>query len=138
MKRLLVGLVIWAFSSTALAAEPIVHNGQEGVFFTTEQAKKLLEKVEVELPALQAENALLKKEVAISKALQSVLDERLKAESEISNKWQENYKASLKELSKYRSRNDIKFYIYAGIFITGTITGGLIMYGSSLLVRNIR
>jgi len=138
MKKLLVGFLILVFSVSAYAAEPIIHDGKEGVFFTTQEAQKILQQVEVEIPRLKKENELLQAENRVQKELQNILNEKAKAEEEISNKWQESYKLSLEELSKYKSRDDIRFYIYAGLFIAGTITGGGIMYGSSMLVKNIK
>lgn len=42
LKKLLAGLMISVYSSAAFAAEPLVHNGSEGVWLTRDEAAKVL------------------------------------------------------------------------------------------------
>ena len=138
MKKLLVGFLILVISSPVTAAIPITYDGKRGVFIEGGKANNLLSKIEIYIPRLEKENELLKKEIRAYEELEKVLKDKVKTEQEITIKCQENYESAIKKLSRYQAKDDLRFYIYAGLFVAGTIVGGAVIYGSSLLIKNIR
>jgi hypothetical protein len=136
MKSLVIFLSL-VFSTSLYAAEPVtLPDGRTGIFIESDKAKKLLEAVEVELPALRKENELLKREIELYKNLENIAEMKMKNEEQIANKWKQNYELTLKRTSELEAKDDFRFYIDVGIFVFGTLTGGGAMYLSSLLVAN--
>jgi len=137
MMRSLIVLLSLVFSFNVFAAESIVYNGKRGVFIEEEEAKKLLQKVEVEFPSLQKQNELLAKELKLKTEMDTIYNERIKTEEEIVKKWQDNYGILSKQLAGYKSEDDLNHYIYVGLFSGGTLIGCLVMYAASLVLENI-
>jgi Na+-translocating ferredoxin:NAD+ oxidoreductase RnfG subunit len=137
MKKLLLNLLILAFSCYSFAAEPIVHNGVEGVFIEKDKAAQLAAIAE-EYPHIKKQNELLQKEVDKYKELKDLNEKQLKVEEEISKSWENAFKSAQKENSETKAKDDVELYIYVGLFAGGTIVGAAMMYGASVLLGNLR
>jgi len=137
MNKLLASLVLSVISSVVLAAEPIVHNGVEGVFIEKAKAEELLS-IAKQYPSLQEQNRLY--ELKIEKLMQysDIKERRLETEIEISAYWQKAFESATKDVSNEMDKDEIRTYIYVGVFVGGIIIGSSIMYGASYLVKNIK
>jgi hypothetical protein len=137
MRTSLLVLASLVSSSIAFAAEPITYNGRQGVFIEAEQAKKLLEIVEVEYPALKREADLLRAQVEAQKQLIEIEKRQAEIEAQISGKWKTAYDAAITAAESERHKNDMFGYVSMGVFLGGTLAGAAIMYASSMALANI-
>lgn len=137
MRTSLLVLASLVSSTIAFAAEPITYNGRQGVFIEAEQAKKLLEIVEVEYPALKKEADLLRAQVEAQKQLIEIEKRQAAVESEIAGKWKTAYETAVTATENERHKNDLFAYTSMAVFLGGTVVGAVMMYASSMALANI-
>lgn len=137
MMRLLVVLLSLVFSTNLYAAESIEHNGKQGIFIEDEAAKRLLLKVETELPALENQVILLQKQIDLQKQLLLISKEKFEAEQQITVVWKKNYETVIKQNAEYEEQDQFQHYVGAAIFVGGILTGAATVYLSSLVLENI-
>ena len=138
MKKLLIVLLLSAFSPIANAAESIVHDDKKGIFIEEKEANKLMQIIDVELPSLKKQVELLKKENKIQTEITTLTKMELNTETQISGKWKSVAESNAKELAKKNIKDRVLVYISIGFFVSGTATGAAIMYIASRLLNNIR
>lgn len=141
MKKLLIVLLSLAFSQAVIAAETCkLPDGRVMVCFEPEKAKELLHIVENENPSLKRQIELLKKEIELQKKLEEYIEKQREIEKEEIEYWKKNYESmliGLKDKEKeLEFKEDISIYTHIGTFILGSLTGGGVMYASSLLISN--
>ena len=136
MTKWLVVLLSLA-SSAVWAAEPIEHNGKKGVFIEEEKARELLEKVSVELPSVQKQNELLRKQVELQSQLLDIAKKKYETEQQIALSWQENYKSISQRIEDLDEQDRFNTYVGWGIFVGGVLVGAATVYLSSLVLENV-
>ena len=135
--KLLLSLLILAFSTSAFAAEKIVHEGEEGVFIKKAEAAEMTAQLK-EYQSQKKQIELLNKNVELCEGLNDLKDDKFETQESIATAWHEAFKSAQQQVSEDDSRDDVRFYIYVGLFVGGTIVGAAIMYGSSSLLNNIK
>lgn len=136
MTKWLVVLLSLA-SSVVWAAEPIEHNGKNGVFIEEAKARELLEKVSVELPSVQKQNELLRKQVELQSQLLDIAKKKYETEQQISLSWQENYESIAQRIEALNEQDRFHAYVGWGIFVGGVLVGAATVYLSSLVLENV-
>ena len=139
--KLLIVLMSLACSQILFAAEKCKSSDGKTMYcFTPEYGKKLLDVYDNKYPSSKRQIDLLTQQIKFQKKLEQFVEKQRKLEQEENKQWKENYKAMLKGLEDKRSeiefKDDISTYTHIGMFVLGAVTGGGIMYGSSLLVSN--
>lgn len=140
MKKFLIVLLSLAINSLAFSSEDItLPDGREGIFFESESAKKLLADIE-EFNSLKKRYELLEKENTVLENIIKFQEKKDGINEDISDSWKDNYNKALEELKDKQKeldfKTDIRVYTNIGVFFLGTMIGGGIMYGSSLLIAN--
>lgn len=124
-------------SAVAFASEPIVHNGEQGYFFSEDSAKKVVKQAE-ELKTQKSINEDLKKKIKI----QQELVQQEKAEKELEKKyselWKLKYDSCNEEYTGCKKSIHINVYIVTGIVAGGIVMGIAVMYISSEILLNIK
>ena len=139
MKSLLTSLLILVFSSSAFAAEKIVVDGKPGIFIQEEggKAEEATARIK-EYPYLKKQIELLDKQVESTEKLVEIKDKRIKVEQQIAQSWKKAFDAAQKEVAEHESTDDVRLYVYVGLFAGGTIVGAIMMYGASEMLSNIK
>lgn len=129
--------LIFLYPIQAFSAEKIVWNGQEGVFFNTENAQKLV--------LVQEENLVLRNKISLLEEKLRIDEEKinlLKTKDEINLQIIDTYKAQMdiiqKGLEDERTKDSWDTWKILGAFTGGLILGVLAMYVGSVVVRNVR
>lgn len=127
------------FSSAAFAAEKVVIDGKPGIFIAEEdgKAEEAVARIK-EYPHLKKEIELYKKQVEAVEKLVDIKDKRIENQVEISTAWKKAFETSQKEVAAREAQDDFRLYIYVALFAGGTIVGATMMYGSSVVLSNIR
>jgi tRNA splicing endonuclease len=127
------------FSSAAFAAEKIVVDGKPGIFIQEEggKAEEATARIK-EHPHLKKQIELLDKQVESTEKLVEIKDKRIEVEQQIAASWKKAFDGAQKEVAERESQDDFRLYIYVALFAGGTIVGAAMMYGSSVVLHNIR
>lgn len=137
MKKLLLNLLILVFSTSAISAEKIVHNGEEGVFIKKDKAAEMTVIVK-SFPSIKKQKDILELKVKKLEKINETKEKQLEVERQISKTWESSFKTASEEISKRESKEDIESYIYMGLFVGGIIVGAVVMYGASEILNNIK